>query len=103
MLVIVDDLALPFGTLRIRPKGGDGGHNGLKNISEILGHQDYARLRFGIDSQFSRGRQVDYVLSPWDDDEKKALIPRIEAACEIIKSFAYIGLERTMTAYNNKI
>jgi len=102
LLVILDDLALPFGTLRLRPKGGDGGHNGLTSINEKLGHQNYARLRFGIDNQFHKGQQVDYVLSPWDKEEISILPSRLEAACEIIKSFVTIGLERTMTAYNKK-
>ncbi len=102
LLVLVDDIALPFGTLRLRSKGSDGGHNGLKSINEILGHQNYARLRFGIDNQFHKGHQVDYVLSPWDKNEISLLPSRIETACEIIKGFATLGLERTMTAYNNK-
>ena len=102
LLVILDDLALPFGTLRLRPKGSDGGHNGLKNINEILGHANYARLRFGIGDEFRKGQQVDFVLSKWSDDEKKALLQRIELAGEIIKTFSIMGLERTMTLYNNK-
>lgn len=102
MMVIVDDLALPFGTIRLRPKGGDGGHNGLKNINETLGHSNYARVRFGIGSQFNKGQQVDYVLSTWSKEEETALIPRIEIVSDIIKSFTTIGLEKTMTAYNNK-
>jgi PTH1 family peptidyl-tRNA hydrolase len=102
LLVIVDDLALPFGTLRLRPKGSDGGHNGLTSINEILGHQNYARLRFGIDNQFHKGQQVNYVLSTWDNEETKLLAPRIEIACDIIKSFTIIGLERTMTTFNKK-
>lgn len=102
MLVIVDDIALPFGILRLRPKGGDGGHNGLTSIIENLGHQNFARLRFGIDSQFHKGQQVDYVLSQWDEEEEKALPPRIEIAGEIIRSFVTVGLEKTMTAFNKK-
>ena len=102
LLVIVDDLALPFGSLRLRPKGSDGGHNGLKNINEILGHPNYARLRFGIGDEFRKGQQVDFVLSKWSSDEEKALSPRIEIACEIIKTFSIMGLERTMTLFNNK-
>jgi peptidyl-tRNA hydrolase, PTH1 family len=102
MMVIVDDLALPLGTIRLRPKGGDGGHNGLKNINETLGHSNYARVRFGIGSQFNKGQQVDYVLSGWSKEEETALIPRIEIVSDIIKSFTTIGLEKTMTAYNNK-
>lgn len=102
LLVIVDDLALPFGSLRLRPKGSDGGHNGLFDINQVLGRQDYTRLRFGIGNQFNKGQQVDFVLSKWDEEEKKLLAPRIEIACDIIKSFITIGLDRTMTAHNNK-
>jgi len=102
LLVIVDDLALPFGSLRLKPKGSDGGHNGLFDINQALGRQDYARLRFGIGNQFSKGQQVDYVLSKWDDEEEKLLPAKIEIAGDIIKSFVTIGLERTMTAYNKK-
>jgi PTH1 family peptidyl-tRNA hydrolase len=102
LLIIVDDLALPLGTLRLRPKGGDGGHNGLTSIIGTLGHENFARLRFGIDSNFRRGQQVDYVLGSWNNDEKKILAPRIEMAGEIIKSFSAIGLERTMNLFNNK-
>jgi peptidyl-tRNA hydrolase, PTH1 family len=102
MLVIVDDLALPLGTIRLRPKGGDGGHNGLKNINETLGHSNYARVRFGIGNQFNKGQQVDYVLSGWSKEEETALVPRIETVSDIIKSFTTIGLEKTMTTYNNK-
>ncbi len=102
LLVIVDDLALPFGSLRLRPKGSDGGHNGLYDINMVLGRQDYARLRFGIGNQFNKGRQVDYVLSKWDDEEEKLLPAKIEIAGDIIKSFVTIGLERAMTTYNKK-
>ena len=102
VLIIVDDLAIPFGALRLRPKGSDGGHNGLKSISETIGHANFARLRFGIGSDFGKGQQVDYVLSKWTSEERKDLDPRIEMACEIIKTFVTIGLERTMSAYNNK-
>ncbi len=101
LLVIVDDIALPFGTIRIRPKGGDGGHNGLISISESIG-QDYARLRFGIGNNYFPGRQVDYVLSKWEPDEEKALPEKIKICCEIIRSFGTIGLELTMTQFNNK-
>ena len=102
LLVLVDDLAIPFGTLRLRPKGGDGGHNGLKNIQETLMTQNYARLRFGIGDQFYKGQQVDYVLSKWSKEESAKLTERFEIAGEIIKSFVTTGLERTMTAYNSK-
>lgn len=102
LLVVVDDLSLPFGILRLRPKGGDAGHNGLINITQILGHQDYARLRFGIGSNFPPNSQVNYVLGTWSEEEKKKLPERIEVAMEIIKSFGTIGVDRTMNLYNNR-
>ena len=102
LLVINDDLALPLGTLRLRSKGSDGGHNGLKNINEVLGRNDYSRLRFGISSDFPKGYQVDYVLGRWTPDEKKTLETRIPIAIEIIKSFGTTGIQLTMTQYNNK-
>ena len=102
LLVVVDDIALPFGTLRLRAKGGDAGHNGLNHIQTILGTAGYARLRFGIGSEFYPGRQVDHVLGDWDEEEIAKLPERIEMAGEIIKSFGVIGLERTMNMYNNK-
>ncbi len=102
LLVVVDDIALPFGTLRLRAKGGDAGHNGLNHIQTILGTTNYARLRFGVGNEFYPGQQVDYVLSGWADEQEKVLPERIEMAGEIIKSFGAIGLQRTMNAYNNK-
>ncbi len=102
VLVIVDDLALSFGVLRLKAKGSDAGHNGLRNIQEVLGHNNYARLRFGIDSNFSRGRQIDYVLGQWDREEQAELPARIEMAIEMIKGFGTIGTARTMSQYNNK-
>ena len=102
LLVVVDDLALPFGTLRLRAKGGDAGHNGLNHIQTIMGTTNYARLRFGVGNDFYPGQQVDYVLSGWTDEQEKALPDRIEMAGEIIKSFGVIGLQRTMNVYNNK-
>lgn len=102
LFVIVDDLALPFGTLRIRSKGSDGGHNGLKSINAILGTQDYARLRFGIGGDFPKGFQVDHVLGEWTPEEIKELPSRLEAAAEAIKSFATLGIERTMNFHNKK-
>ena len=102
LLVVVDDIALPFGTLRIKPRGGPGGHNGLTNINDVLGHQNYARLRFGIGSDFGQGRQVDYVLGDFDPEEKKKLPERIEVAKEMILSFGIIGVEHTMNQFNNK-
>lgn len=102
MLVIVDELALPFGKIRLGPKGSDGGHNGLKNIQEILGSSNYPRLRFGISNQFSKGHQIDYVLGKWSDEEKQTLRDRVKLAADAIKSFSFIGLERTMTNFNTK-
>ena len=102
LLVITDDLALPVGTLRVKGKGSDGGHNGLKSINETLATSDYARLRFGIGSDFSKGKQVNYVLGEGTKDELIALAPRIEIAQDIVRSFASTGLQLTMTNFNNK-
>ncbi len=102
VLVLVDDIALPFGTLRLKTKGSDAGHNGLGHIQSILGHNKYSRLRFGIGNDFPKGAQVHYVLSRWSDEEQIALSPRIEQAIEVIKSFCLIGAARTMNEYNNK-
>jgi PTH1 family peptidyl-tRNA hydrolase len=98
----MDDLALPFGSLRMKAKGSNAGHNGLKNIDVALGHNQYARLRFGIGDNFRRGQQVDYVLGKWTTEEKKDLPQRFEQAAEIVKSFGTIGVPRTMSLYNNK-
>jgi PTH1 family peptidyl-tRNA hydrolase len=102
LLVIVDDLALPFGTLRLKTKGGDAGHNGLKSIQSTLGTAAYSRLRFGIGNEFSKGKQVDFVLGKWTDDEWMDLMERTKVAEEIVKAFATIGAGRTMSQYNNK-
>ncbi|MNS23162.1 Peptidyl-tRNA hydrolase [compost metagenome] len=102
IMVITDDLNLSFGTIRIRPKGSDGGHNGLKNINLVLNTQNYTRFRFGISDEFKKGKQIDYVLGDWDDAEKAALPERLELASEIIKSFGTAGLENTMTSFNGK-
>jgi PTH1 family peptidyl-tRNA hydrolase len=102
LLVVVDDVALDLGIIRMRGKGSDGGHNGLKHISHILGHQNYARLRFGIGNNFPQGFQVDYVLGAWEKDECEILTERIDVAVEAIKSFGTIGLERTMNIFNGK-
>jgi PTH1 family peptidyl-tRNA hydrolase len=102
LLVLVDDIALPFGTLRLKGKGGDGGHNGLRNIIDVLGTREYARLRFGVGGDFSQGRQIDYVLGEWTEEEQKALPDRIKITSDIVKSFGTIGLELTMTFFNNK-
>lgn len=102
VLVITDDLNLSFGSIRIRPKGSDGGHNGLKNINLILNTQNYTRFRFGISDEFKKGKQIDYVLGDWDDAEKEKLPERLALAIDIIKSFGTAGLENTMTSYNGK-
>ena len=96
VLVLVDDIALPFGTLRLRAKGSDGGHNGLRNIQDVLGHQNYQRLRFGIGNNFHKGKQIDYVLGEWSHDELLLLPERVGQAVSIIHSFVSIGLQRTM-------
>jgi PTH1 family peptidyl-tRNA hydrolase len=102
IMAITDDLNLSFGTIRIKPKGSDGGHNGLKNINLILNTNQYTRFRFGISDEFKKGKQIDYVLGDWDDTEKTALPERLETAYEIIKSFGTAGLENTMTTFNGK-
>ena len=102
VLVIVDDIALPLGTLRLRSAGSDGGHNGLKNINEVLGTQAYARLRFGIGSDFPKGRQIEYVLGQWDKEEKPVLEEFVTKARSVIESFVTIGIERTMNFFNKK-
>jgi len=102
LLIIVDDLALPFGTIRMKKNGSDGGHNGLKSIQECLGHQNYARIKFGIGNNFHKGKQVDYVLGEWDADELKTLDERIAMATEMVKSFTFVGMEKTMNLFNNK-
>lgn len=102
LLVITDDLALPFGTLRMKKKGSDGGHNGLADIALTLNSTEYIRLRFGIGSNFSKGHQVNYVLNRWDKEEQKILPERIDMAVEMIKSFVINGVDRTMTLFNNK-
>lgn len=100
LVVIVDDLALPFGEIRIRTKGSDGNHNGLKSVQELLPGTDYTRMRFGIDGNFARGRQVNYVLGQWTEEEKKMLPEKIRLAADAIKSFVTVGAERTMNLYN---
>jgi len=100
VLVIVDDLALPFGTIRLKPKGSAAGHNGLRSIESILGHNSYPRLRFGISDNYPKGRQVDYVLSGFDDDEQAELPSLIDRSVEMIYSFVSAGAELTMTRFN---
>jgi PTH1 family peptidyl-tRNA hydrolase len=100
VLIITDDLSLPFGKIRLRGKGSDGGHNGLKSIQEILGHPNYARVRFGIAAEFSKGNQIDYVLGKWATEEKKSLDERVELVTELIKSFSLNPLQRVMSEFN---
>ncbi len=102
LIVILDDIALPTGTLRVKAKGGDAGHNGLTDIIEKLGTNVFPRLRIGVGDNFPKGRQVDYVLGQWTKSEEKLMLPRIEVAVDIVKSFVTVGVERTMGAYNNK-
>jgi PTH1 family peptidyl-tRNA hydrolase len=98
--IITDDLALPIGKLRLKGKGSDGGHNGLKSIIEVLKTSSYARLRFGIGKEFSKGKQVDYVLGKWTKSEEKELPELIDSSIKYIQSFTTIGLNRTMNDLN---
>ena len=102
VLVVTDDLALPFGKLRMKGQGSAGGHNGLKDIQATLGTDVYARLRFGVDANFSKGRQVDYVLNPFSADERIDLPTHIEKAGEAVLTFGALGLERAMNLVNAK-
>ena len=102
LLVVVDDLALPFGTLRLKPKGSDAGHNGLKNIAQLLNTQNYARLRFGLGNDFPKGGQVDFVLGHFPQEELNQMTEKSDRAVEIIKSFCLAGVQLTMNQYNNK-
>ena len=102
LLVIVDDLALPLGTLRLKPAGSNAGHNGLGNIQSVLGTDRYCRLRVGIGNDFPRGMQVQWVLGRYDDEDIRVLEPKIETACEMIKSFVLTGVDFTMNAFNKK-
>lgn len=102
LLVVVDDLSLPFGALRMKPGGSDGGHNGLKHIASVLGTQAYARLRFGIGNDFPRGGQIDYVLGQFTEEDLKTMDERVELACEMVKSFCLAGIQITMNQFNKK-
>lgn len=102
LMVLVDELALPFGRIRIGPKGSDGGHNGLKDIQATLNTNAYPRLRFGISNEFNKGSQVNYVLGKWNVDELKTLQDRIKVAADAVKAFAFTGLQRCMNEFNNK-
>jgi PTH1 family peptidyl-tRNA hydrolase len=102
LLVVVDDIALPFGTLRLKPKGSHGGHNGLRNIEETIGTREYARLRFGVGDTFPAGRQIDYVLGEFSPEELAAMPDKLKTASEMIKSFCLSGVQITMNQFNNK-
>ena len=102
ILVITDDLNLSFGTIRIKAKGSDGGHNGLKRIQSLLATTEYARFRFGISDEFKKGKQVDYVLGEWNEDEKAKLPERLDKSIEIVYSFVLAGLNNTMNEFNGK-
>ncbi|MDR1408391.1 MAG: aminoacyl-tRNA hydrolase [Tannerella sp.] len=102
LLVVADDIALPLGSLRLKPKGSAAGHNGLRHIEETLGTQNYSRLRFGIGNRFSPGRQIDYVLGPFDPEEREQIPARVKQASEMVKSFCLAGIDVTMNLYNHK-
>lgn len=102
LLVICDDLALPFGTVRLKSRGSDGGHNGLRNINEVLGTDGYARLRFGIGDNFHKGYQVDYVLGKWSREEEKELPFLVEESITVIRNFGTIGVDRAMNLCNTR-
>lgn len=100
LLVVTDDIHLSFGTLRLKAKGSDGGHNGLKDIQDYLGTTQYNRLRFGVGADFGAGRQIDYVLGRWNEEEDKLLVSRFERTNELVRSFVLAGLNRTMNEFN---
>ena len=102
LFIVVDDLALPLGTLRLRYKGTDGGHNGLKNIIEILGTSAFNRMRFGIGNDFHKGEQIDFVLGKFSAEEEEIIAPQIKKIYDIIKSFVMSGMDKTMNLYNKK-
>ncbi len=102
LMIITDDLALPFGTLRMKMKGSDAGHNGLKSIQNELQTTNYPRLRFGISAEFSEGKQVDYVLGTWTEEEREKLPERIKKFSDACLSFVFAGIQNTMTAFNGK-
>jgi len=101
ILVITDDINLPFGTIRIKTKGSDGGHNGLKDIQLFLQSIIYNRFRFGVGADFGKGRQVEYVLGEWNEEEKETLQERLTRSTEVVTAFVLSGIARTMNQYNN--
>ena len=102
LLVVLDDIALPFGSIRLKARGGDGGHNGLVHINQILATQVYARLRFGIGGEFSRGAQVSHVLGTFTEEEEEKLPERFNLTSDLIRNFVLLGIERTMNHFNNQ-
>ncbi|HRH39335.1 MAG TPA: aminoacyl-tRNA hydrolase, partial [Flavobacteriales bacterium] len=102
LLVIADDLAIPFGAIRIRAKGGAGGHNGLSSIIEVINTEEFPRLRFGIGSNFSKGRQSEYVLSTWDKEEQKTIAERVELAAKAVLQFGLLGVADAMNNFNKR-
>ncbi len=102
LLVIVDDLNLPFGTIRLKKKGSDGGHNGLKDIQQKMNTTKYCRFRFGIGDHFAKGQQINYVLEEWSADEQREMPERLDKAVELIESFATAGADITMNSFNGK-
>nr|WP_288932547.1 aminoacyl-tRNA hydrolase [uncultured Allomuricauda sp.] len=102
ILVVTDDINLPFGSLRLKGKGSDGGHNGLKDIQNVLQTTKYNRFRFGVGADFSKGKQVDYVLGKWDDDQEKAMPERLKVSTDLIRSFIFAGAKNTMNQFNGK-
>ena len=102
LLIVTDDLNLPFGSLRLKTKGSDGGHNGLKDVQDRLNTTQYNRFRFGISNDFQKGRQVDYVLSKWNEEEKEKLKERLDISGDLVRSFVLSGVKETMNAYNGK-
>lgn len=102
VLIVVDDLALPFGALRMKPGGSEAGHNGLRHITQVLGTQQYARLRFGIGNDFPRGGQVDFVLGEFTEEDLKQMDERLKVACEMVKTYALSGIQFTMNYFNKR-
>ncbi len=102
LLIICDDLNIPFGTIRLKSKGSAGGHNGLKDISDSLQTQNFSRFRFGVSDEFKKGNQVDYVLGKWNDDETDKLPERLEKSYDLVKSFGTAGMANTMSEFNGK-